>query len=233
MQLSMASRGRKTRLKPTVLDPRTISASTSSTPTDLSATSHVRVSTPIGSSQHESSNADRRRTSLVDEDIDGSEENGVGSDDVVATGSDAAASTVPESSDRVHGCDRPRSPRLAGDGKLIATVYGGKITGNGIPRFFMGQIKKRVEALWPHYSDVDPALKDKIWEYFLIRGSIARAKHIWEIDNQKKWCDLLTKEKGRALADNGVDDIALLLGMSCLDWIQDPTVWEQYVRYWC
>ncbi|GAA0149758.1 hypothetical protein LIER_36988 [Lithospermum erythrorhizon] len=57
---------------------------------------------------------------------DGSDENGVGSDDVVATGSDAAVTTVLESSARVRGYDRPRSPRRARDGKLIATVYGGK-----------------------------------------------------------------------------------------------------------
>ncbi|GAA0168260.1 hypothetical protein LIER_23017 [Lithospermum erythrorhizon] len=116
MQHSMAPRSGKTRSKLTILDPRTISGSTSSTPTNPSAT--------IGSSQHQSSNADLQRTYLVDEDTDGSDENGVGSDDVVATRSDAAATTVPESSGRVRGCDRPRSPRRAGDGKLIVTVYG-------------------------------------------------------------------------------------------------------------
>ncbi|GAA0184365.1 hypothetical protein LIER_31653 [Lithospermum erythrorhizon] len=52
-----------------------------------------------------------------------------------------------------------------------------------------------------------------------------------ENDNQKKWCDLLTKGKASALTDNGVDDVAFLLGMPCLDWIQDPAVWEQYVRW--
>ncbi|GAA0162073.1 hypothetical protein LIER_18250 [Lithospermum erythrorhizon] len=82
----------------TLLDLRTISASTSSTPTDPSVTSRVRVSTHVGSSQQHSSHADRRRTYFVDEDTSGSDENGVGSDDVVAMGLDAAATTAPESS---------------------------------------------------------------------------------------------------------------------------------------
>ncbi|GAA0163061.1 hypothetical protein LIER_39518 [Lithospermum erythrorhizon] len=164
--------------QPTILDPWTISASTFSTPTDPSATSYVRVSTPIGNSQHQSSNVDRRRTFLIDEDTDGSDENGMSSDDVVATGSDAAATTFP--------------------GVVV------KITGHRVPRFFRGQIKKKVDALWSYYSDVDPLVKDKIWESFfdpynIVGGSIARARHIRESDNQKKWRDLLTKGKASAL----------------------------------
>ncbi|GAA0161553.1 hypothetical protein LIER_17837 [Lithospermum erythrorhizon] len=55
---------------------------------------------------------------------------------------------------------------------------------------------------------------DSLWwkdQYNIVGGSIAWARHIWEIDNQKKWRDLLTKGKANALADNGVADVALLL----------------------
>ncbi|GAA0157079.1 hypothetical protein LIER_14420 [Lithospermum erythrorhizon] len=63
--------------------------------------------------------------------------------------------TVPESSGRVRGPDRPRSSRLVGEGKLIVTRYDRKILGHGVPRFFRDQIRKRLEDLWPRYSDVD------------------------------------------------------------------------------
>ncbi|GAA0165524.1 hypothetical protein LIER_39999 [Lithospermum erythrorhizon] len=209
---------------PTLLDPRTISTSISSTPTDLSAMSRPGVSMPVESSQYQSSHADEVTEQSSDEGSSSGE-------DVDATASDI----VLEESGRVRGSDRPRLSRRVGERNAIATI---KLIGHGVPRFFRGEIKKRVEDLWSYYSNVDQVVKDSIWEAFLDRyeiqgGSIPYARQIWEFENQKKWRDLLTKGKASAMQDHGVDDVALLLGMSCPDGIHDLAMWEKYVTYWC